>query len=126
MKETREHHIKHSKPRSKSQTLHVFLYVEARSMLNIYKYIYDLLYMGGGRGKENIREWKYLDIPFIYEDNIMKCLVNCWIIGDQGDRERIGNGEVIWLKHNISCLKGQGRTHLDYQYTLENDGQRVK
>jgi hypothetical protein len=78
----------------------------------MYKYVYDhtqthtyiewenkivlmCLFEGtteGGRGKENVREWKFWNKPFIYEYNIMHCNVSCWILGKHGDREQVSNG----------------------------------
>jgi hypothetical protein len=47
---------------------------------------------GGGRGKENNREWiisKY--IASAYEGSTMKHSESCWIVRGWGDRERESN-----------------------------------
>jgi hypothetical protein len=34
----------------------------------------------------------------IYEYSIIFCTVSCWILGEYGDRERVSNVGLIWLK----------------------------
>jgi hypothetical protein len=57
---------------------------------------------GGGRS-ENVREWKYWHDPSIHEYNIMYCTINCWLLGEHGDRGWVSNGgrELIWWKHGM-------------------------
>jgi hypothetical protein len=46
------------------------------------------------RGKGNGREWIILKyIASVWEDSMMKCTENCWLIREQGDRERVSNRE---------------------------------
>jgi hypothetical protein len=56
--------------------------------------IVDLSLGSGGsrRRKKNDREWIILNsTASVHEDGIMKCTENCWIIGEQGERENVSN-----------------------------------
>jgi hypothetical protein len=45
-----------------------------------------------GEGKRMLASTKYWNTASVCEDNRMKCTVSCWIIGEQGSRERTSNG----------------------------------
>jgi hypothetical protein len=44
--------------------------------------------------QEKKREWQWIILKYIafaYEDSITKCTESCWIMGEEGDRERVSN-----------------------------------
>jgi hypothetical protein len=57
-------------------------------------------------------EWKISEyIASVCEDSKAKCTESCWIIGEQGDRERTINGrELIWLWYKTTFVKYHGTT----------------
>jgi hypothetical protein len=78
--------------------------------------------MGGGRGKENDNEWKNIETLHPYR-NITQCTVSCWIIGKHEDRERVRNGGLIWLNHDIYTSEMLRHNPLWILiYTLKNEG----
>jgi hypothetical protein len=76
---------------------------------------------GGGRGKQNVREWKILKQSIYICTNIMYCTVSCWVLGEHGDREWISNRGcvLIWLKHNRYRPEVPRQNPLDYQHILK-------
>jgi hypothetical protein len=53
----------------------------------------------------------------MYEDNITQCAVSSWIIGKQGDRERVSNKGINLIKTQY-LSEMTSKTPLDYQYIL--------
>jgi hypothetical protein len=55
----------------------------------------------------------------VYEDNITECTVSCWIIGEQGYRERVNNGGLIWLKCDVYKFEIPRQNPFKYHYALK-------
>jgi hypothetical protein len=63
---------------------------------------------------------KYWNKPSIYEYNIMRCTVSCWLLKEHDDREWISNGGLSRLKHDIY------RSEIYLNILLKNKGQEDK
>jgi hypothetical protein len=69
----------------------------------------------------NDRKWIILEhIASVYEESIIKSPERCWIIREQGDRERV-IGWLIWLKYDIYACEIPGLNPLDNQYTIKKN-----
>jgi hypothetical protein len=53
-------------------------------------------------GKKMLDNEKSWNNPSIYEYNIIYSTKCCWILGEEGNWERVSNGELILLNHDIS------------------------
>jgi hypothetical protein len=68
---------------------------------------------------------KYGNNTSIHEYNIY-FIVKCWILGEHGDRERISNGKLICLMHDLYRLEVSRWNSIGLSiYTLKNKGQEV-
>jgi hypothetical protein len=140
---TGDFHVRQRKSVSEEQRSHVFPHMwkpvlEDKCIFKwsyVYIYIYIYIYIhsqkererecdcnsgaclrGLWEGEGSKREWERVNL---YEDNIMKCTVNCWIIGEQGERERVSNsGELIQFFLFLQCEIPRWNP-LNKQYTFK-------
>jgi hypothetical protein len=72
--------------------------------------------MGGAEGKRVLESEKCWNTAPVPEDDSTQGSVSCWVTVQQGDRDKVSNGALIWLKHSIYMSE---IPRWNYEYTVK-------